>query len=361
MTTTAIPSQKNATVAEHSEFVTLAQQFAERELEPKAEALDKGEGDIRAEIWKACAELGLDRALLTEDQGGAGLNESTFCALLQELASGDGGTAAALLLHNAALATAANAGLVEEEAKALVEKRLVLVPPRLAYKSQLTARVQDGKTQLDGSLPFVLGAGEAQAALIIVEDDDGGTTIAVVDLESEGIELIHEPGQMGLRSAAAAKLVFDSCSSATTVQLDAAKANAVTWDVRTLVWRGTAAVARGIAHYAQGKAAAYAEERVQGGVAIAEHDAVRLMLANMTARSGTAGFDCRTEQGRVLAEKIASAEAALATAIDAVQVFGGAGYMTEAGVEKAMRDAKYCQLFPEPNLVERLELFKLER
>ncbi len=361
MTTTAVPPQRNAVASEHSEFVTLARQFAERELEPKAEALDKGEGDIRTEIWKACAELGLDRALLSEDQGGAGLDERTFCAILQELASGDGGTATALVLHNAALATAANTGLIEGNEKSLLEKRLVIVQPALTEASPLKIQVSDGKTQLDGKLPFVLNAGAAQTAVIVVESDDGDTTVAVVDLGSEGVELIPQPGQMGLRSAAAAELVFNSCSATAASQREGAKADTLSWDARMLIWRGIAAVARGIAHYAQGKAAAYAEDRLQGGVVIAEHDAVRMMLANMSARSGTAGADCRTERGRALAEKIASTEAALATAIDAVQVFGGAGYMTEAGVEKAMRDAKYCQLFPEPNLMERLELFKLER
>lgn len=360
MTTTATPPGSAAT-EQHTELVALAQQFAERELEPKAESLDLGDGNVRTEIWKACAELGLDRALNSEGQGGADLDESTFLAILQELASGDGGTAVALLLHNAALEVVVGADLIESETSKLFEKRLALIPPPLAGKTQLKARTLNGKTQLDGNLPFALGAGEAQSAVVFADSEDGGTTLAIVDLGAEGVKPVPQPGQMGLRSAVAAELVFDSCEATAATRPEKAKADALAWDARMLVWRGVAAVARGIAHYAQKKAAAYAEERLQGGVFIAEHDAVRLMLAGMSARSGTAGSGCRSERGRALAEKIASSEAALKTAIDAVQVFGGAGYMTEAGVERAMRDAKYCQLFPEPNLVERLELFKLER
>ncbi len=361
MSTTATTKERPEASGQHSELVALARSFAERELAPKAEALDEGKGDMRGEIWEACAELGLDRALLSEDLGGVDLDEGSLLAIIQELAAGDGGTAISILLHNAALEAAAGANLIEGEAKGLYEKRQVLITPGLTDGSKLKAHAQDGKTRLDGSLPFVLGAGEAHGAVVLIDDEAGRATVAVVDLGSDGVELLPQHGQMGLRSATAAELVFDSCTAVAASKIERDRADALVWDARTLVWRGVAAVARGIAHFAQEKAAAYAEERLQGGVVIADHDAVRMMLANMSARSGTVGSDCRSERGRALAEKIASTEAALATAIDAVQVFGGAGYMTEAGVEKAMRDTKYCQLFPEPNLVERLELFKLER
>jgi len=50
-------------------------------------------------------------------------------------------------------------------------------------------------------------------------------------------------------------------------------------------------------------------------------------------------------------DAVASTTDAVASTTDAVQVFGGTGYMVETGIEKLMRDAKYCQLFPEPNWV----------
>jgi alkylation response protein AidB-like acyl-CoA dehydrogenase len=63
---------------------------------------------------------------------------------------------------------------------------------------------------------------------------------------------------------------------------------------------------------------------------------------------------------QALALKIAATDAAVRSTIDAVQVFGGTGYMRDSGIEKLMRDAKYCQLYPEPNWVAQDELVHLQ-
>jgi acyl-CoA dehydrogenase len=126
-------------------------------------------------------------------------------------------------------------------------------------------------------------------------------------------------------------------------------------------------IARGIAHRAHELALDYAHARRQGGVAIVEHDAVSDMLSAMAVRLAfrpeiavdPAGFAVNGVQA--LAAKIAATDASVAITTDAVQVFGGTGYMVETGIEKLMRDAKYCQLFPEPNWVAHGELMRPER
>ena len=112
----------------------------------------------------------------------------------------------------------------------------------------------------------------------------------------------------------------------------------------------------------------YAHARQQGGVAIIEHDAVSDMLSAMAVRLACWPADRRRapaglaiEETQALAAKIAATDAAVASTTDAVQVFGGTGYMVETGIEKLMRDAKYCQLFPEPNWVAHDELMRSER
>jgi alkylation response protein AidB-like acyl-CoA dehydrogenase len=67
------------------------------------------------------------------------------------------------------------------------------------------------------------------------------------------------------------------------------------------------------------------------------------------------------DETHALVAKVAATDAAVMSTTDAVQVFGGSGYMVETGIEKLMRDAKYCQLFPEPNWVAQDELLRLER
>ena len=148
----------------------------------------------------------------------------------------------------------------------------------------------------------------------------------------------------------------------TFADIDARSEMTATGDAEPLMLlrAGTAAIARGIARRAYEMAMEYAHARRQGGVAIIEHDAVNDMLGAMAVRlavplPSTAG------ETQALAAKIVQTDAAVATTTDAVQVFGGTGYIRETGVEKLMRDAKYCQLFPEPNWVAQDELMRLER
>ncbi|HXV04510.1 MAG TPA: acyl-CoA dehydrogenase family protein, partial [Solirubrobacterales bacterium] len=173
---------------------------------------------------------------------------------------------------------------------------------------------------------------------------------AVLALDAGTPGLVVEPCefQLGLRAAAGARVAV---SGAADGALPSEEAGAVTAASLALLRAGCAAIARGIARRAHEVALEYARERMQGGVAIVEHDAVRRMLAAMSARlaSTPEPRGAELDPTAALTAKVAATEAALATATDAVQVFGGTGYMHETGVEKLMRDAKYLQLLPEPN------------
>src|ERR1035437_6034354 len=131
-------------------------------------------------------------------------------------------------------------------------------------------------------------------------------------------------------------------------------------DTETVLRAGTAAIARGIARRAYEMAMEYANARRQTGVAIIEHGAVSDLLGAMAVRLAIP-LPTSAGETQALAAKIVQTDAAVATTTDAVQVFGGTGYIRETGVEKLMRDAKYCQLFPEPNWVAQDELMRLER
>lgn len=342
-------AQAPPVAGESDQLVAAVRRFAAGELAPQAEALDLGLDGARQEAWNACVELNLDQALLSEGRGGTGLDTKTFCALLEELAVGDGGVAAAVLLHNAALTSIASGP------GALPSGRWTVVPPN---REALRCRSENGRALLEGRLPFVLGAAEAAGVVVFARDGEGPERALALELKGDGIAVQPQRSQMGLRAAGAAEIALDSSSAETSGAMVGGDVADLVSGIQVLLWRGIAAIAAGIARSAEEKARNYAQERRQGGVAIAEHDAVRLMLADMSARRLARGGDGRGGWAEALAQKIAVTDAALATTIDAVQVFGGAGYMVEAGVEKAMRDAKYCQLFPESNLVARLALFE---
>jgi alkylation response protein AidB-like acyl-CoA dehydrogenase len=345
-----------ATAVERAEIRAMARELARRELAPQAASLDAGGQDVLAECWRLLVELGLDRVLLDEQHGGAGLGIPDLLATIEELAVGDGGTAMCMLLCNAALATLADEQLEDVPAGA----RWALVPA--ASGAEVT--ISDG--QLDGRLACALGAHGADGFVILLDGPERAAS--AVGAGAAGLRVERDLAQMGLRAAPAASLELagvacapapgGSGGSGTTLSVASAAA---------LLRAGTAAIAHGIARRAYEMALEYAHARQQGGVAIIDHDAVSDMLAAMAVRLACwpgiavdrAGL--AVDPAQALAVKIAATDAAVASTTDAVQVFGGTGYMVETGIEKLMRDAKYCQLFPEPNWVAQNELMRSER
>jgi len=348
------------TATERAEIRSMARELAHRELLPRAAALDTAEETILADCWRQLVELGLDRALLDEHHGGAALGVSDLLATIEELAVGDGGIAMSVLLCNGALATLTGQQLAGVPAGA----RWTLVPA--ASGTELT--ISDG--HLDGRIACALGAHGADGLVILL---DGPAPVAwALDAGAGGCKIERDLAQMGLRAAPAAsiELAGVSCAPApggSDGRADGGSAELGVAGALALLRAGTAAIARGIARRAHEMALEYAHARQQGGVAIIEHDAVSDMLSAMAVRLAfppevaTDPAGLAVEKTQALAAKIAATDAAVASTTDAVQVFGGTGYMVETGIEKLMRDAKYCQLFPEPNWVAHDELMRSER
>jgi alkylation response protein AidB-like acyl-CoA dehydrogenase len=309
--------------AERHEVVALARELGRRELAPHALELDERRPGALEAAWGRVAEVGFDRALLAVDDGGVGLDAGSLLLCLEEIGAGDAGVALLVLLSNAALAA-----LPPERAAQVGEaERWALVPSP-------HGRISLGAHGADGLVVVEAGAEPAVLAL------EAGAT----GLKVEACEF-----QLGLRAAAAARVSLTGAAAGeASPPADAAATAAASLN---LLRAGSAAIARGVARRAHEVALEYARERVQGGVPIVEHDAVRQMLAAMTVRLAAtpAPPGAELEETAALTAKVAATEAAVATSTDAVQVFGGTGYMHETGVEKLMRDAKYLQLWPEPN------------
>ncbi len=341
------------TAAERAEIRAMARELAQRELTPRAAALDAGGEDVLAECWRMLVELGLDRALLDERHGGAGLGVGDLLASIEELAVGDGGIAMCVLLCNAALATLTD----EQLANVPAGTRWALVPA--ASGTEVT--ISDG--QLDGRVACALGAHNADGLVLLLDGaEPAASTIAA---GTAGTRVERDLAQLGLRAAPAASIELTGVGWAPAPGESGARSAAAS--ALALLRAGTAAIAHGIVRRAHEMALEYAHARRQGGVAIIEHGAVSDMLSAMAVRLAcwpqiapdTA--ELALDEAQALAVKIAAGDAAVASTTDAVQVFGGTGYMVETGVEKLMRDAKYCQLFPEPNWVAHGELMRVQR
>jgi alkylation response protein AidB-like acyl-CoA dehydrogenase len=326
--------------AERHEVVVLAGELGRRELAPHALELDDRRPAALESAWGRVAEVGFDRALLAVDDGGVGLDAGSLLLCLEEIAAGDAGVALLVLLSNAALAA-----LPPKQATAIAETErwaLVPAPPdRLATAARIAAS-RDDEPVLTGALSPALGALGADGVVVVRAGAE--PAVHVLAAGTPGLKIDACEPLLGLRSAAPARI-----SLAVTVPGTASTASEARASL-ALLRAGSAAIARGIARRAREMALEYAENRFQGGVPIIEHDAVREMLAAMKVREAAtpAPLEAVIDPAAALATRVAATDAALATATDAVQVFGGTGYMHETGIEKLMRDAKSLQLWPEP-------------
>ncbi len=338
---------------ELAEFVSVARSFAQDVPGKLWAELDVGAEEAIEKSWNGVCEIGFDRCLVDEDAGGAGLPAAALPAIVEEIATGDGGVAMLTLLSNIALAA-----LPGDKISDLRENgRYVFAPAVGSRELNVTLPVLSGG-KLTGEAAFVVGGWQADGLVVACRDGES-FALAAVDADDAGVKFEQIEDQLALGSARVARISFDG-AAATAVggANELAHADA-------MLNAGIGAISRGISRRARGLAQEYAENRYQGGGQIIIHGAVRDMLARMSERelgmpqASLAGAGSELAVG--LASKISLTDAAVLTTLDAIQVFGGMGYMRETGVEKLMRDAKYCQVYPRPNWIARDELLELQR
>jgi len=315
-----------------------AASYAAKELAPLAEEADLEPGSPRVrEAFLRAGDLGLFAALLPEDAGGGGLDEYAFCVALEEIAVESAGLAAALLAHNAALYPT-----VLGELQGLITGiGGASFPACLAFPGEVS-RAGD---RVNGSVPFALNAAAEGAVVVLVQGEDHDAALAL-GREAEGLQVTPEAYPLGLRPARPGALRLEGVSPANAVT----GAGMVEAGER-LLYVGLASIGVGIARKALGKAHAYACERYQAGKTIIQHQGIRLLLAGMVAV---------VEEGRTMVRRacesremipamtawLRATQGAFQAATDGVQVHGGYGYMRDYGMERLMRDAKYCQVYP---------------
>jgi alkylation response protein AidB-like acyl-CoA dehydrogenase len=288
-----------------------------------------------AEAFRRGAGVGLADALLSEGAGGQGMDVYSFCLALTEVSRGSAGFGALILSHNLALYALEMAGARQDYAGLAVgEERAAIAWP-------FTARSGGG------SAPFVPG-GVGAARLVFLAP--GGEDIFSVSPDDEGVTVDEIADPMGFRCSRPATVAYSrvGAAAAGTLGLEAAR------QLEGMLLLGVASIAQGISRQAHEKAYTYARDRYQGGDQVINHQQIRLMLARMIAgieagdalvRQVAAG-DCTFRLASCRVAKVVACDAAMSAALDGVQVHGGYGYMRDYGMERLMRDAKYCQAYP---------------
>jgi len=314
-------------------------EYALKELAEGAERfdLDPASPGLREAIAKA-GGLGMLSALVPEEMGGGDLDTYALCVALEEMGAESAGVAAALLIHNAAQLPLALCEHKESISRIASSSNLAC----LAHPGELSAT--GGKVK--GRAPFAFNAADCSQVVLFTSGGEP-EAVAVVEGESEGLEVSMDIHQMGLRPARAGSLFFQGVE-ATAVLPEGEKMRKAS---ERVVCLGMAAIATGIARKAFAKAYDYACERYQAGDKIIKHQQMRLMLAEMLAgieeNRALMARACADEglTSAVVAWAKATANGCSA-AIDGVQIHGGYGYMRDYGMERLMRDVKYCQMYP---------------
>jgi acyl-CoA dehydrogenase len=356
----------------------LAREFAEKEIRPKAAEYDE-RATHPADIIEKAHEVGLMNPHLPEEYGGVGLSMFDGMLIGEELSWGCAGIAVSIVANMLGAAPVVLAGTDEQKRTwlpPLVESPILcsfaLTEPNAGSDVsgiQTTAVREGDEYVLNGSKMFITNAGHATWIVVFASTDKSqghrGLSAFVVPTDLEGVTIEKHLDKMGQRATDTSAVAFQDVRVPAVNRLGE-EGEGFKIAMRTLdhTRPGTAAGAVGVARAAYEHAVEYSRERVQFGQPIAMNQGVNFLIADMAAEIEAARLltwqaAWLLDQGKratlqsSFAKRFAS-DTAMKVTTDAVQIFGGYGYIKEYPVEKLMRDAKLFQIYEGTSQIQRL-------
>jgi acyl-CoA dehydrogenase len=355
----------------------MAHDFAENEIRPVAWEYDR-DATWPQEIIDKAWTVGLMNSQIPERYGGAGASAVDGVLIGEELAWGCAAIGTTLGTNELAAAPVVLGGSEQLKAKYL---GMLTEEPKLAAfcltepdagsdvsAMRTTAVRKADKYVINGSKMFISNGGYADWYTVYAKTDkDGGHRgiSAFVVPRDDTVTVDKHEDKMGLRASNTAAISFNE-TEVPAANLLGDENHGFKLAMMTLdrTRPGVAAMATGIARAAFEFATEYAKQRVQFGVPIAMHQAIQFMIADMAteieaARLLTWQSAALLDQGQrnTLQSSHAkrfAADTAMKVATDAVQVYGGYGFIKDYPVEKLMRDAKIMQLYEGTSQIQRL-------
>jgi len=353
---------------------SLARRIAEERVLPVRAELDEKE-EFPWAIIKDLAEADMFRVFIPEEYEGLGGGCLDLCLAVEELSRVCSGVAISYAATALGCSSLVEYGTEEQKQKYLPDvaggRRLAAFALTEATAGsdasaiKTTARRQDGGYLLNGTKQFITNGGEAELYTVIAltspERGSRGASAFVVERDTPGFTFGKKEKKMGLRASATSELIFRNCL---VPEQNLIGREGMGFIIAMRLFDrsrpGIGAQGVGVAQGALEAAVDYARERVQFGHPIISLQAVQVKLADMaiaveaarslvysvarTIDSGARGF---TEEAAMA--KVFASDTAMKVTTDAVQIFGGAGYMRDYPVEKMMRDAKITQIYEGPN------------
>ncbi|HVP74700.1 MAG TPA: acyl-CoA dehydrogenase family protein [Gaiellaceae bacterium] len=362
----------------------LAREFAEKEIRPKEREYDE-KMQHPADVIAKAHEVGLMNLYVSEEYGGLGLSSFDGMLVGEELNWGCSGIGTSVSANGLGSAPVLLFGSDEQKAAwlpPLVESPILcsfgLSEPGAGsdVASLKTTAVREGDEYvLNGSKTFITNAGYAAWTVVFAKTDarggSKGMSAFIVPMDAPGVSIETHLEKMGQRatdtSAFALQDVRVPAANRIGEEGDGFKIAMATLDFTR---PGTAIGAVGVAQAAYEHSVAYAKERITFDMPIAMHQGVNFMIADMATEIEAArlltwqaswmldqGYGRKATLYSSFAKRFA-ADMAMKVTTDAVQVFGGYGYMKEYPVEKLMRDAKLFQIYEGTSQIQRLVIAK---
>ena len=354
---------------EHEMLRSMVQDFAKNEVEPVAQELDE-KGEFPRDLVNQMGELGLLGIPVPEKYGGAGMDMIAYTAAVIELAKADASLAITMAAHT-------SLGTMPIVLSGSEEQKLKYVPDLASGKmlgsfgltepgagsdagaTQTTAELKDGDYIINGSKIFITNAGEAGllnlTAQVIKNGEKLGIGAFIVPMDSEGLEIMPKEKKMGWRSSDTRQLFFTNMRVPQENMIGKPSGGFRTF-LKTLVGGriSVAALAVGTAEGAYERALKYSTEREAFGKPIYKFQSISFKLADMATQIEAAKLlvyhaAWLKDQGAEMLKEAAMAklfasEVAMDVTTEAIQVFGGYGYVKEYDVERYFRDAKVLEI-----------------
>ncbi len=357
-----------------------ARRFAQEEVAPLAAEMDKT-ATFRMDLVKQMGELGFMGVAIPEQYGGGGMDYRCYAIVVEELSAACASTGVVVSAHSSLCCDPIfRFGTEEQKRKYLVPLAsgrmlgcLGLTEPQAGTDAgavRTTAVLDGNEWVLNGTKIFITNGGPAGVSVVIASTDRSakhrGLSAFIVPADAPGYKVAKEEHKLGIRASSTAELVFDECRIPKENLLgkpgEGFKIAMATLDGGRI---GIAAQAVGIARGAMEHAVEYSKERHQFGQPISSFQAIQWKLADMAteidaARLLTWRAAWMKDQGlknysrEAAMAKLFASDVAMKATREAVQVFGGYGYIDEYPVERFYRDAKITEIYEGTSEVQRL-------
>jgi butyryl-CoA dehydrogenase len=368
----------------HEEIRKIARKLADDMLAPLAAKHDR-EHLFPAEQVKKLVELGFMGIAVSEEDGGSGLDNLAYAIAMEEVSRGCASTGVIMSVNNSLYCDPVKKFATAEQ------KKKWLVPYASGAKLGCFALSEPGNGsdagaasctatlvndpvlgecwELNGTKAWITNAHEAHAAIVFATTDKAakhkGISAFLVEAGTKGFSLGKREDKLGIRASSTSNLIFEGCRIPKDHMLGEPGAGFKiamgTLDGGRI---GIAAQALGIGQAAMDAAVAYAKERKAFGAPIEKLQAIQFKIADMALRLESARL--LTWRAAVLKDqgakytkeaamaKLAASEASTFVAHQAIQIFGGNGYVTEYPVERHYRDARITEIYEGTSEIQRL-------